>query len=221
MHPLKRKYTGFTLIELLIGLSIGLVVSAGLITFFMATSKSTTQTIQSIRLEYELQAAVDLMVSDIRRAGFYGSSQNMVNSGANTNPFMAANTDISVPISSCILLTYDLSNDGSIPALNTSNSDERFGYRLSNQTIQARSPTDSVFSCSSGNWDDITNPSLIEVTDLTFTLTENSLPLDSPSTGSIVLRQVTITATARLASDNTVSRTVSSQVRVRNDKYVP
>lgn len=221
MYSLSPINQGFSLVELLVGVAIGLVVATAMISFLMANSKANSQALQGIRLEYELKTAINLMTSDIRRAGFYASSRTMVDTGVNSNPFMSVTTDLSTPSTSCLLFSYDLNEDGLLPALGFANSDERFGYRLSNQTIQSRAPTDSVFSCNSGDWQDLTNPNLIQVTNLTFTLNNTTVPLDNPSTGSIILRAVTISATASLSSDPGVSRTITSQVKIRNDKYEP
>jgi type IV pilus assembly protein PilW len=221
MHTLSIDNAGFSLVELLVGIAIGLVVATAMISFLMATSKASTQTLQTVRLEYELKSAINLIADDIRRAGFYASSRSMVDTGINSNPFMSVSTDITTPNSSCILFSYDLNSDGLLPSLGFADSDERFGYRLSNQIIQSRATTDANFSCTSGSWENITNPNLIQVTNLTFSLTNTTVALDSPSSGSIVLRQVLISATAALSSDPSVSRTMTSQVKVRNDKYEP
>ena len=122
-------------------------------------------------------------------------------------------------------VTYDLNNDGGLPALNNGTSDDRFGYRLSNQTIQIRAATDQFFSCNTGVWENLTNPNLIQITNLVFNLTESVEALEPanppPAGPSITIRQVGITMTGQLVSDNAVQRTITSQVRVRNDKFTP
>lgn len=222
---LKIKPHGVSLVEVLIGLSVGIILTFGVIVFYSNTSKVSNETLRTVRLEHELQTAMTMMKNDIRRAGYTANASSLVGTGT-INPFMVSgSTDIQVPNTGCILLTYDLNMDGSLPALNAAGSDERFGYRLSNQTIQIRPSTDSSFSCDAGTWENLTNPNIISITNLTFALTESVEALDSsnppPAGASITVRQVSITITGQLVSDPSVSRTITSEVRVRNDKYTP
>lgn len=222
---LKQKQIGVSLVEILIGLSVGIILTFGVIVFYSNTSKVSNDTLRIVRLEHELQTAMALMKNDIRRAGYTANAAALVGTGT-VNPFMVSgSTDIQVPSSSCILLTYDLNMDGTLPALNTASSDDRFGYRLSGGAIQSRAATDATFDCAAGTWENLTNTNLISITNLTFTLTESVEALDSsnppPGGASITVRQVTITITGQLVSDAAVQRTITSQVRVRNDKYTP
>lgn len=171
---------GSSLVEVLIGLSIGIFLTFGMVVFYSNTSKVSNKTLATIRLEYEMRTAMTMMKNDIRRAGYTAGAASLIGTGT-VNPFMVTNTsDVSVPSSSCILFTYDLNKDGLLPALNTTNSDERFGYRLSNQAIQTRAATDTNFSCSSGSWENLTNVNLIQITNLAFTLTEAQRHLMQP-----------------------------------------
>lgn len=215
-----RTEKGLSLIEFLIGVLISLVVALGAIAFFSGTSKTSGQLLKTVRLENELENALSLMVKDIRRAGYSANAAAQVGTGVN-NDFMEGAVDISTPTASCILFSYDLNSDGLLPALGASNSDERFGYRLNSQTIEARATTDANFDCNSGSWEPLTAIQLVSVTALSFTLTTTNTALSSPYTGSVRVRSVAITITGNLVSEPSVSRTVSSQVRVRNDKYIP
>ncbi len=223
MNQPSFKQKGAMLIEILIGLAVGLVLTFGMVIFYTNSSKVANETLSTTRLEYELQTAMKLIKDDIRRAGFSASAAALVGSGT-VNPFMVNNvSDITSPTTSCILFTYDLDLDGTLPNLNTINSDERFGYRLQNQTLQTRAKTTNTFACDTGLWEDLSNSNLIRVTNLTFTLTENAEPLDpsNPSGASIIVRQVTISLTGQLIKNALVERTITSQVKDRNDKYAP
>lgn len=220
---LRCKQNGVTLIELMIGLLVGTILIAGIAVFYSNNSKINSQLLYTIRLEYEMNTAMALMKKDIRRAGYTSAATALLGTG-NVNPFMVTNvSDISVPASNCILLTYDLNKNGVLPALGTAGSDDRFGYRLNNQVIQIRPASDAEFACDAANWDNLTNPRILQVTNLAFVLTEDTVPLDpaDPTGQSITIRDVTIDMTARLTGDNTIQRTISSHVRVRNDKYQP
>ncbi len=220
---LNNNQNGVSLVEVLIGLSVGIILTFGMITFYSNTSKISNQTLTTVRLEHELQTSMNMMKNDIRRSGYSAGAAALVGTGT-INPFMVTGTsDITVPNANCILFTYDLNKDGVLPALNNGTSDDRFGYRLSNRTIQIRAATDASFSCNAGTWENLTNPNLIQITNLVFTLTPTTEALDAAAPGgaSITIRQVGITMTAQLVSDNAVERTITSQVRVRNDKFTP
>lgn len=220
---LKQSQRGISLVEILIGLSVGLILTFGMVVFYANTSRVNNSTLAIARLEYEMQTAIKMMKEDIRRAGFNAASINLVGTGT-VNPFMETGvTDITVPAASCILFAYDLDKNGNLPALGYASSDERFGYRLSNQIIQTRAASDASFDCNAGSWHNLTNPNLIQITNLNFTLTETVEPLDAANPGgsSITVRSVAISMTGQLASDNAIQRTLTAEVRVRNDKYQP
>lgn len=210
---------GGSLVETLIGLSLGILLTFGMMTFYSSSSKISNKTLMTLRLDHEMRTAMTLIENDVRRAGYNAAASSLVGSGK-INPFMLTGvSDINVPNSHCILLTYDLNSDGSLSALNTPGSDERFGYRLTNEAIQTRASTDTAFTCDSANWENLTNNNLITVTNLTFSLSETIQSLSTSS--SLSIRQVSIIISAKLNSDHNVQRTMASTVRIRNDKYTP
>lgn len=225
---LNNNQKGVSLIEVLIGLAVGIVLTFGMVVFYSNISKVSNETLTTVRLEHELQTSMNMMKNDIRRAGYSSEAAALVGTGI-INPFMVVNvSDIRVINNTCILFTYELNNKitdykGKLPPLNSAGSDNRFGYRLSNKTLQTRAATDAKFACNEGTWEDLTNPKLIQITKLNFNLSETAVPLDTatPSGPSITIRQVTIEITGQLVSDNDIERTITSQVRVRNDKYTP
>lgn len=212
--------SGYSIIELMIGLAVGTFIIIGSIFLFAASSQSNHDLLVSTRLDHELRTALSLMSEDIRRAGYSSASTNDIGKGTNTNNFMAAGIDINTPTSSCILFAYDKDETGILPALNTTPSDGRFGYRLLNNAIQLRPLSSSLFNCTANDWDNLTDPGLIEITNLNFVITPTVLTLTN-GTSTLTIRDVTITVTGQLTQDNSVSRTLSENIRVRNDKYSP
>lgn len=218
--PIKQK-KAFALLDILIGLGLGVFVLSGVVALYASYSRFSNSAVQTSNLEYELRTSMALISNDIRRAGYWGNMTGMVGTGANNNPFMVSGVDLSAPSATCILFSYDKNKDGSLPALNAANEDERFGYRLSNSALQSRAATDATFSCAQGTWENLTN-SRVEVTNLTFTVTSSTIFVNGvdASDGSMQTRDVAITMTGRLASDTAVQRTLSEVVRVRNDKFI-
>ncbi len=213
-----RKEKGYTLIELLIGLGVGVFLLASSLYVYTVLMSSFYSLMSANRLEHQLRTAMNTMVQNIRRAGYSASALTSVGTGTNTNPFMASGTDLSVPASTCILFSYDTNITGTLSALSTAGSDERFGFRLSNNTLQARASTDAQFNCNSGTWVDITAPNLIQVTALTFILTPTVIALN-PAGDTLTIRTVIITMSGSLVSDPSVTQTMTQTVRVRNDKF--
>lgn len=218
----RSKQFGFTLTELVIALAINMVVLAALVSIFVSNLQHYRYVINANRLHQQLQGAMDLMTSDIRRAGYWANSSNDLSLDQNNNPFMTSSTDISVGTgNNCILFTFDHDKNGSIPSITSSADDERYGYRLSGQTLQTR-PWGATFSCSATStaWENITDPKVINVTALTFTLNTQTIST-GPGTAGITLRSVDITLTGQLANDATVTKTLTAHVRIRNDKFIP
>ena len=140
----------------------------------------------------------------------------------NTNAFMAAGTDITVNSShNCLLFAYDKNGDGLLPAINANIDDERYGFRLINNTLQVR-PPGTAFSCTAPNasWENVTDTNVVSITNLTFTLNASTITT-GPGARGLTMRSVDISITGQLNSDATVAKTLTQHVRLRNDKFNP
>jgi len=216
---------GFTLIELMIGLAAGIIVMAGILTAVLALSRSNRENLDAARLYHELNATVAIIENDLRRAGYWGAASTNLNVGANNNPFMATGTNISIINNDCVIFTYDRNGDGVLAAINDANGDERYGYRLKNQTVQKRPNSLATFSCADADntWFGVSGTNTNQITNLTITPANATMDLDGagPGTATVTVRNITITLSGQLANDNTVTRTLIKTVRVRNDLYTP
>lgn len=65
-----KKQKGFSIIELMVGLVLGLVVLVGAGGLFSTTLASNSSTVKQQRFDQTVQVLLDLMSSDIRRAGY-------------------------------------------------------------------------------------------------------------------------------------------------------
>lgn len=211
---------GFTFVELLAALAINLVLFGGLITIFLSNINHYRTSISTNRLNQQMQTAMLVMTNEIRRAGYWANAQNDLSSAVNNNPFMASGVDVTVNVgNNCILFTYDSNSNGSLPSISSSSDDERYGFRLSGQTLQTR-PYGASFDCTaaSSTWENITDSNTIQVTNLTFTLNQSTIAT-GPGNKGLVLRSVDISMTARLTSDNAITKTITQHVRIMNDKF--
>jgi prepilin peptidase dependent protein B len=217
-----NKSAGFTLTELLVALVINVLVLSSLLGLFIANLNHYTTAIGTNRLNQQLQAVMQLMTSDIRRAGYWANSSTLVGTDTNTNPFMSTTTNVSVggTGNSCIIFAYDHASTGTLPSISTTTDDDRYGYRLMNGAIQSR-PWGATFSCSAGAtaWENVTDPT-VTITGLTFTLTTQSITTGL-GTSALVTRSVDISLTGELTSNTAISKTLTQHVRIRNDYFTP
>ena len=208
-----KRSVGFTLVDIIIALAIGVVVLGGAISLYNYFILQTTRSIQLLNLKMELYTAVDYMVTELKRAGYW----NQFAVGApGSNPFNAAAYTIIVNAGGdCISFAYDKNGDGQLPAIGTSPQDERFVFRLSSNVVQIRTPNAS-FSCTANTgWQNLTDTSLLNVTALNFTLTATNVVVNAHTTN--VLRAVTITMTGVSPSNASVTSTITRTVKIRNN----
>lgn len=206
----------------MVALAINAVIFSALITIFIANLSHYKKVVNTNRLNQQLQSTLDLMTNDIRRAGYWANASTDVGLNQNNNPFVAVGTDISINgTNDCILFTYDHSSNGLLPSISTSYDDERYGFRLMNQAVQTR-PPGAAFSCvaAASAWENVTDPNIINITNLTFTLATSTVTT-GPAVKGITMRSLTISITGQLVSDATVTRTLTQHVRIRNDKFIP
>ncbi len=232
-----KRQTGLSLIELMIGITIGLIIIAGVTSVYVATIGSSSDALAAARLNQELRAAMQVMTRDIRRAGFWGGAEP----GDIDNPFTRDDTNLTVDGSSCILYTYDANNSGDI---DYDNPGQWFGFTLTDDgaigTLQgiAAGGTRTTADCSVWIFQRVTDPDFVTVTNLVFetdnyqcqNTTEatrndcyNATPgdtSDDPVTDDYIVegRQIDITIEAELANDPTVSASLATSVKVRNNR---
>jgi len=213
---------GFTLIELMIGIVVGFIAIAATLSAFMSIVRSNADYLSMIKLNQELNAVMTLMVRDLKRTGYSATATGNTTDNLFLTPYPAtvggnnlyigaANNFTSPASNDCITFSYDLDADGAVD--DSAAPYDLFGYRhdSDNNTIEMRQ-TDQT--CNEGSWEDITNGSSIQITSLTFDNQSLSLTDDADQE----IRYIEISMTGRLDNDNSVSRTITERVRVRNDR---
>jgi len=234
-----RKHSGFTLIELMIAMVLGLFIVGVTISVYVLTARGSTDTIKSARLNHDMEMAMNIMANDIRRAGYWGGA--VIGSDAETSPFMTPTTVLQLPTANCISYTYDADRDGNVDdgtndgnvelAIDDTNDEnEYYGFLLDGATIRMRfGGTDTSDCATAADWGtgELIDSNEITVTGLTFTLTSRCLnvtddPISTVCTGTgdkiIEKRVITINLTAQLADDASVSKTMTTDVVVRNNR---
>jgi len=202
-----KRQSGYTLIEIMIAmvLAIGsLAAVSSLVGYGIGVNGNL---INSARLNEELGNVYSLVLSDLRRTGYSGSTVAMVTDPeANPSPF---NSSISVSefpgeaANSCIVFAYD-SNDNGV--LDNAAPDENFGYRLRDGTVEIRR---NGAACIDTGWEDLTDSDVIDVTALSFTINQ---VVDN----GITTTSITVVLNGELASNDSFSREYRTVLVVRN-----
>jgi type IV pilus assembly protein PilW len=234
-----KKQTGFTLIEILIALVLGLIVLSATVGIYITTVNGSRDTLNSVRLNHDLESAMLLMVNDIRRAGYWGLARTGADSS--TNPFTIGTANIQSPAASCILYTYDGGSGVTGGVNHDSNglvdADEHYGFQLTGGAIAMRLTGTTTANCADANntWSTFTVTQSVNVTELTFTTAYKCLNVTTAvsyakscadataaelASGSkaVESRQFNIVLTGQLANDATVTKTLTGTVKVRNDR---
>jgi prepilin peptidase dependent protein B len=205
---------GLSLVELMVGLAIGLIVTAGLVKAFAAHVTHTQRLLLEARVEQDLRSAVDLIVRDLRRAGYWGNAA-LPPGAAASNPYQA----IAVPGTSEVHYAYSQDDVEDEVA-----SSESHGFVLrDDHTLRAGD--------GHGGWQPLTDPSVVRVTELSIDMQTRVEPLGhfcvpacaagEPACPSVQVREIVVRLRAQSAPDSQVQREASERVRVRNDAVSP
>jgi prepilin peptidase dependent protein B len=224
-----------SLVELMIALLLGAVVVLGGINLYLLMVRGEQDVSERNRLTDEFRAMANVLSRDLRRAGFWEADLAMDELW--NNPFTAADTDLQISArtgeaaNSCILYSYDIDRDGTVGDLQSppAATQERFGFRLNDQTIESYSGGN--WSCDAGNWERLSTPG-VEVTGFALDPNETIISFADPAVPQTVsscpsgascqyIRSVRFTMTGRLRRDPGVTEILQGSVRLRNDKFEP
>ncbi len=177
MH--KKSQSGFTITELMITIGLSLSVISSVLIGYLATYTSSMDTLAASKLNQDMSAMMNLMVSELRRAGYSGvvpttPASNLFTALDNTalevfNDMTLNAQQAATGSGSCIVYSYDMDADGVVDTA------ELAGFRLTTAgVVQMRTAgnTADPDTCASASntWTDLTDPNFITVTTLTFNL---------------------------------------------------
>lgn len=145
----------------------------------------------------------------------------------------------------CILYSYDADGDGHYDgnadgdladadddAPGDDDRDEFYGFRFGAGAIQMRKTGTTTADCTDGEWEAINvtaGGEAVEITALTFSVAANKClnvsdavlcSVTAPGTGDkvVVSREVNVTLNARLLNDTAVTKTLTSNIKIRNNR---
>ena len=222
----RARQRGLSIVELMVGVAVGLFVVAAA-SMLVATQLSDNRRLTlETQVQQDLRATADIITRELRRAGHWAKARDGVAQPANANPYggvtMADGTAFANGVTSPggVLLSYARSGNEAAEN-NAIDSAERLGFRLNNGVIQTQLGED--------NWQALTDANTLTVR--TFNLTMNVQPVllecakPCPGGGNacwpqLRVRDIVIDITGEAAHDSSVSRSLSSTVRLRNDAVV-
>ena len=207
---LKASQLGTTLVEMMISMAIGLASLTTMASLVGHGIGLNSQLLAKSRLDEEVNGIVELLVNDIKRAGFDASTLNIV-SDPNTfqSAFARSVTIADYPgeaANSCLLFAYDRNQNG---VLDTINSNENFGYRLKDRAIEIR--LDGL-GCNANGWQDLSDPQVVKVTRLEFVL-------HTQQRANVVANRVELTVQAELRNNPAISKLIQTSFVIKN--YAP
>jgi type IV pilus assembly protein PilW len=220
MNARRSSVAGFTIVEVLIALSLFLLILMGIMQIFEPSNLAYQTSQRKLDVQQNGRVAMDVMVRQIRMAGFFPENidTNTANDQANS---------IEIATDSALAVAGDLDNSGASNA---------FFYCLDSgglKRVRGARGTAASYTCSNGEV-------LAEaVTSLAFAYYDaNNTPLPNPPTGPYQLdaqvvgaapsfanttqraavRRIVITLTARETVPNQPAQTytLTSDVRLRN-----
>jgi prepilin peptidase dependent protein B len=221
----QSRQRGLSIVEFMVGIAVGLFIVGGTVKLFVDYVVGSRRTLEQTRVNQDLRAAADLVVRDVRRAGYWRNSTSGLFTGAAgaVNPYQ---TIAASPLNSEVTYNYD--KDG-VDAVDAS---EQFGFRLNGGALQVNN---------GGAWQQVTDPGTLTITRFVvgapvvrqvelwescpclwkLTCTPASFTAAGANFATrplLNVRQYSFTIRGRSTSDMAVEREITETVRVRNDQ---
>jgi prepilin peptidase dependent protein B len=213
-----RTMRGLSLIEMMVGVTVGLFIVAGATLLVSNQLGDSRRLMLETQVQQDLRATADIIVRDLRRAGYWGESQAGVwydgTPGLAVNPYRAMTPTQVNLAGSEVQFAYSRSvvENGVLDA------SDQAGFRLNNGGIE--------MLVGGGGWQALTDTNTLEITDFRITLNKNQIAMacakvcapgavDCPPRQE--LREIALQLGGRARHDASVARTLRSTIRLRND----
>ena len=217
-RPTQGRMQGVLLIELMIGITIGLLIAAGAVTFVAGHLNDNRRLLLESRLMQDLRTAADIVARDLRRAGYWAAAADGIalvgNGPVASNPYAALAPSAAASDSVSFGYSRDVTENGVV------DSNEQFGFRLRNGALEIQ--------LGATNWQALTDTSTLVVTAFRVTPTVQSVDLGDACAAAcpigsatcpprLSVRSLAVEISGRALADAAVVRTVRSGVRLRAD----
>ena len=215
-----RRAAGLTLVELLVGLTVGIFVASEAAAWIAASLREQRAALLEGRLMQDLRTAADMVVRDVRRAGYWAAATEGTWLPGTTaivaNPYGALAPLASASDAVAFAYSRDAVENDALDA------NEQFGFRLRGGAIQMQM---------GGGWQAITDVETLVVTGFQLTPDVQTVSLERLCPAACAassatcppraeVRSLSVAIEGRAATDPSVVRSVRANVRVRNDAIV-
>jgi prepilin peptidase dependent protein B len=217
----RQRSRGLSMVELLVGAAVGLVVVAAATSVVAAHQRDLRRTLSEARLMQDLRTTSELVVRDLRRAGYWSAAASGVRSdGDGAVPIANPHATIAPALGASSAVALSFSNGGAGVGVEDS---ERFGFRLRGGGVELQ--------LGAGNWQAINDPATLVVTAFRVEPRVEEISLAAfcaapCAAASAVcpprqqIRSFDVSLAARSATDATLTRGLRTSVRARSDAVV-
>lgn len=201
---------GLSVVELMVGVTVGLFVVAAAALMVSGQLADNRNLLLATQIQQDLRSTAEIITRELRRIGF-----------ADSVPVW--NDTMSGPVAESTVASITPSSGSTISNIDffyrrRPGDDTRFGFKLESGVIKTKV---------ADAWETLTDARVMRVTAFNIDMpaaTEYRLPCaklcadDTQNCWPVVrLRTATVTITGVSTSDAAITRTITSQVRVRND----
>jgi prepilin peptidase dependent protein B len=199
---------GSSLVELLVGITLGVFLAGGALSMLTSNLKGSQQLLLAARINQDLRAMADLVSRDLKRAGYWGNAISGMNlstgsSAVTSNPYNSVTT-----AANTIIYAYSKDTTDN----NIVDSNEQFGFKLSGGAVQMQT--------SSGIWQSVNDTSIITITETRTAVDASGFCTSAITTNTptLYIRAYDVSLTGQAVSDSSITRTLATKVRLRNDQ---
>ncbi len=223
---------GLGMVELMVGITIGLIIVAAASVMMVGQINEHRRLTLETQAQQDLRVASDLMLRELRRAGFWAAPELQVwapdQPAPAPNPYADGSgckveTKPSQIVYAFSRADYGKPGANSTPQGPAADAKEYFGFRWRDNKI-----LDFMLGCTNGkpNWQPLTDESALEVREFSVTPVVQAIPLDAfcskPCTDEKScprqeIRRYDIKLIARSVFDRKVERSYQFSSRARND----
>lgn len=208
----RRSQAGLSIVELMVGIAVGLFVVSAATMVVTSQLNDNRRLLLETQLQQDLRASSDIIAREIRRGAAWGTPEDGLWYPGRTNAVVAnAFSEFSVEDGNTVEFEYQRRPDEQGP----------YGFTVNDRGVIRTKLGDA-------DWQDLTDGKVMKVTGFAVTLSETEsdrlpCPRACDAAGStdcwprLVERTVRIDLTAEAASDSSVSRSMTTVVRMRND----
>jgi type IV pilus assembly protein PilW len=209
-----RLQRGLSLVELMVGITVGLFVVAAAATLVASQLADNRKLLTETQIQQDLRASMDIIARQLRRSAALDIA--LTQSGLGTSGGSGGSKN-----------AYGGITPGSGSNLNSvqfsfyRNASEQgpYGFKLDSGVIKSL--------VGAGGWTDLTDSNTMTVTNFSVTSNHTAsgvLPCPKPCADgtsacwpTLLQRNYTVTIAAQAKNDSTVQRSITSEVRLRND----